>query len=214
MKPGIIFGLTGLGVLGLVLNGKKSAAAASLLSPSAPSGEPPVPVLPPSPVAPPKKPKPAVDVKIGPATIEQGVQIPSDYRALGKSDFSELGGTLQEIVALGGAPGTLYPFDYQGKHLAAFIVESGGTRSAVLLEREAPIAAAGFSLLPDKNWRYFRLVESGKLDPRTLYERGPVYMTQNAALREQLAMMEVSQRHNIVAVAQRFDWTGTSWILG
>lgn len=213
MKPGMLLGLTGLGVLGLAFASKKSEAATLPQEPPTPAGPPPGPV----PAKPPTsttKPKPKIDVSIGPATIEQSVQIPSDYRALGKTDLSELSGTLQEIVALGGAPGSLYPFDYQGRHLAAFIVESGGQRSAILLEKEAPIAAAGFSLFPEKRWRYFRLVESGKENPRTLYERGPVYMEKDAALREQFAMSEVAQRHDLLAVAQRFDWTGTGWVLG
>jgi hypothetical protein len=211
MKPGMLLGLTGLSVLGLAFASKKSEAATLPTSPSPePSGPPP-----PTPAKPPPsttKPKPKLDVSIGPATIEQSVQIPSDYRALGKTDLSELSGTLQEIAALGGAPGTLYPFNYQGRHLAAFIVESAGQRSAILLEKEAPIAAAGF--FAPKVWRYFRLVESGKESPRTLYERGPVYMEKDAALREQFAMSEVAQRHNLLAVAQRFDWTGTGWVLG
>jgi hypothetical protein len=71
--------------------------------------------------------------------------------------------------------------------------------------------AAGFSFLGEKVWRFFRLMQAAVFNPKVIYQKGPVLMTEDEARQEWIDMGDAAQRHNLIARAERFDWSGSHW---
>lgn len=103
--------LIGLGVIGaLALLGSSSKAAVA-----------PLPTPPPPP--PPKPKKPGVHVDIGPATITPEVSVPDGWIASPPGTLPA--DTLAQMRSLGGAPGTKYPFQMNGKNYLGLVMSDG-----------------------------------------------------------------------------------------
>jgi len=96
---------------------------------------PPVPAPPPPAPPPPiakSRPHPAPIRSLPSTESSHGVTIPTGYHALEPTSDLAINQIISQIMAMGDPPGTVYPFDYQGKHLALLV---SGENTPVLLER-------------------------------------------------------------------------------
>lgn len=110
MKKGLLIGLGVLGALALL--GSSSKAAVS-----------PIPTPPPPQPPKPKTKPPGVQVDIGPATITPDVVVPEGWIASPPGTLPA--DTLAQMRTLGGAPGTKYPFQMNGKNYLGLVLGDG-----------------------------------------------------------------------------------------
>ncbi len=143
MNKGVgLFAAMGAGLL-LLFSGKKSKGAptpdshgATVPGSDKQSLPDKIPVAPAPPAPPPAvvkaKPWPAPVRSLPSTETPHGVTIPPGYHATEPSSDLAINQIISQIMAMGDPPGTVYPFDYQGRHLALLV---SGENTPVLLER-------------------------------------------------------------------------------